>query len=99
MNEGKEPMGYHTPNKEIQDAFATTKNEISQNITNWEWLNQRANEIFAKKTKKEVDHRGLFTFSLINLIGISRLGIELAETHKRLTSVEKSLKELHLKLK
>ena len=90
-------IGLPTPSKNIQDALTKIQKELSKNKTDWE-INRNIFESLLKERKAEplIDTTSLL---IITNHGISKLGVELTETHERLAKVEKAISELKLKLK
>jgi len=106
MTKEKESIGFRTRAKEIQDTFAKVQAELSKTKADWAGMRasfaplaQRMGEVLTKAAESGVEmpahfhvtYEGLFLSSLI-----SKLGMELIETHERLAACEKAIREIKL---
>jgi hypothetical protein len=104
----KGSIGFSSPNKDIQDAFANLQQELSAKKANWESLRIQwttleslltiATNNLTKSGSINPD-LGITLLIAMSAKQTSQLGIELTETHNRLGAVEKSLKDIKLALK
>lgn len=101
MAEKKEPMGFLTPAKELERALTQMQDELSKKKADWESIRQSVASLFEKTSDsinpdKASANQAIVLLSLLTTTLVARLGIELTETHDRLTKVEKAIKELKL---
>ena len=99
MTEEKESIGFRTPAKEMQDEFAKLQVELSKKSVDWKSTKDtfdstaiRYSEMLTKAPESDLpvpEH--LHTIYAGLMLGglISRLGMELTETHERLAACEK----------
>ena len=105
MAKKKEQMEFLTASRELERVLVQIQKELSKNKADWESM---AVEVLSAATqlKKLVELRevsgkahetDLIILQSLFLAGlISKLGIELTETHVRLAKVENAIKELKL---
>ena len=109
MAEKKRSIGFVTPTKEIQDTFASVQAELSETRVNWANLRHLFNTRSYKlmegisedmESNKPVGINRLIDAEVCVLSSlISRLGMEVVETHERLAKCQKAIEELKLKIK
>lgn len=104
MVEEKQSVGFRTPAKEMQDTFAAVQAELSATKADWAKLqgiftHQAAT--FLEKIDKFPDRKWMLIMMYSQLLGrlVSRLGVEMTETHERLAKCEKAINELKRKVK
>jgi len=108
MAKNEPGMGYHTPAREIEKAFAGAQNELTQKKINWNNLKtifDEGRDDMSKAIKKMTPDDPRFAV-IITVIGIffqtgliCKIGTELTETHERITKCEKAIKELKIAIK
>ena len=104
---GKEPIGFPTPARQIQDAMVEQLDMLEAQGQNWAENVESTREatgvvqkllqeqMASKSAQPEVLAFGVGVIQFFVLSGlIARLGLEMTETHKRLTKVEKAVKDL-----
>ena len=109
MAEKKEPIGFPTRSKEIEQAFAKVQKELEAKKTNWASLIEQFDPLQKKVErvmnemldKGDLPTREGFIFYETNflIILVCKLGTELTEMHEHLTKCEKAIKNLSLKVK
>jgi len=105
MAKEKEPMEFLTASRELERVLVQIQKELSKNKADWESMGVEVLSA-ATQLKKLVELRevsgkahetDLIILQCLFLAGlISKLGIELTETHVRLAKVENAIKELKL---
>jgi hypothetical protein len=102
----KGSLGYPSPNKEVQDAFADLRQHLNAKKADWEsqrgaWakLQTAFIDIAAKSAKARVDNPNIVVALLLAMSAEQncKLGVELAETHDRLAAVEKVVRDLKMR--
>ena len=106
---GKEAIGFKTPAKGSQEAMAELLSmldaqgeswaELQESMTKRAVVTKKAIQQLAasKDADREIAAIALGAAQYFNLCTlIARLGLEMTETHKRLTKVEKAVKDLKL---
>ena len=105
MAKEQEPIEFLTAHKELERALVLIQEELAKNKADWESMGVGVLSA-ATEMKKLVELRkisgkaydtNLIILESLFLAGlISKLGIELSETHGRLAKVEEAIKELKL---
>lgn len=105
MAKEKEPIEFLTAIRELERALAQIQEELAKNKADWKSMGVGVLSA-ATEMKKLVELRkisgkaydtNLIILESLFLAGlISKLGIELTETHARLAKVEEAIKELRL---
>jgi hypothetical protein len=105
MAKQKEPMEFLTAREELERALARIQEELAKNKADWKSMGvgvlSAATEmkklVELRKISGKVYDTNLIILESLFLAGlISKLGIELTETHVRLAKVEEAIKELRL---
>ena len=109
MAENKEPIGFPTQAREIEQAFTKVQRELEAKKTNWASLIEQFDPLQKKvdRVLKEMLDKGdlptregfIFYETNFLIILVCKLGTELTEMHERLTKCEKAIKNLNLKVK
>lgn len=99
----KEPLGFRTPAKRLEQAFEEIQRQLCKTRADWVFIARGmadAYEIVQKSTEREMTspNRVMLTVSLSLAMMVAKLGVELTETHDRLAKVERGIKELKLAL-
>jgi len=106
MAKEREPIEFLTASKELERALAQIQEELAKNKADWESMGvgvlSAATElkklVELRKISGKAHETDLIILQSLFLAGlISKLGIELTETHVRLAKVEESIKELKLR--
>ena len=110
-DEEKNPLGFATPAREIQDTIGKVLGELQATKTNWEALIVDLNGMLEKALQgheKAVNLEDLdlgislqvgFIGQAMTVMGMQimcTVGTQLTETHERLAAVEKAVNELKL---
>ena len=112
MAEKKKLLGFKTPTFEIQEAFDEIRAQLDAVKIDWTEIRQVAKsaqseahkrceaELKSSKTTTRLLDMAMHDWEYWFMIGIiARLGIEITETHERLASCEKAIKELKHRIK
>ena len=99
MEKQKPSLGFRTPSKEIQEAFDQIQSDLSKKTIDWQTLQDTFTSLSAvlkadMDNKRPNANQALTLLIAMAISGIARLGLELTETHGRLSKVEKAVKEL-----
>ena len=99
MAKNEAGMGFRTPTKELQNTFAAMQTELSATKANWAELQAlftQQNTTFLEKIDKVQDKKWMLIMMYSQVLGrlVSRLGVEMTETHERLAKCEKAINEL-----
>jgi hypothetical protein len=110
--EKRKRIGYTTSASEMQDRFEEIQTLLGARKVKWSKLRKIADSTWeelgklCEKTSELRNQPQELMFQLresqgffLTMTLLARLGIELTETHERLTSVEKSIAELSRRLK
>ena len=105
MAKEQEPSEFLTARRELERALAQIQGELAKNKADWESMGvsvlSAATEmkklVELRKVSGKAHDTELIILESLFLAGlISKLGIELTETHARLAKVEEAIKELKL---
>ncbi len=92
-------MGFNTPSKAMNDAFASVQEQLAQNKANWKAIGKIPELVLAEmKANKVGKPSSSDAYHLLFFAMFAQLGVEINETHERLSKVEKSVKDLTLQL-
>ena len=107
MAERKKPLGFKTPAIEMQERFEKMQVELDTSKTKWAELRKRAKSeldeanqqlqgmLQSQKTNDSVLIMATTRMQFLRIESlVARLGVELAETRKRLANCEKAIDEL-----
>ena len=105
MAKKQEPIEFLTARRELERALVQIQEELAKNKADWESMGigvlSAATElkklVELRKVSGKAHETDLIILQSLFLAGlISKLGIELTETHARLAKVEEAIKELKL---
>ena len=105
MAKEKEPLAFLTASRELERALVHIQKELSKNKADWESMGvevlsaatQLKKLVELRKVSGKAHETDLIILECLFLSGlISKLGIELTETHVRLAKVENAIKEIKL---
>ena len=105
MAKEQEPIEFLTARRELERALAQIQGELAKNKADWESMGvgvlSAATEmkklVELRKVSGKAHDTELIILQSLFLAGLmSKLGIELTETHTRLAKVEEAIKELRL---
>ncbi len=110
MDEKKHPLGFPTSAQEMQEALEEIKERLEKDRVNWLEIRQSSKQQVLKflgiteeslKATENVVSVGSSNTVVFHglMMAIAKLGEELATTHQRLASVEKSITELNRRIK
>ncbi len=102
-------IGFQTPSKQIEDAFGKMSAELDKKKTDWQAIKDNCELAIkiAKEATDAINtpplsvnevllYRGIFVSQLVGLTTLSSvasIGIQLSETHKRLSRLEKAMSD------
>lgn len=95
MAQQKQPIGFRTPSKDLNDAFSKIQDNLSKQKADWQAINQELiDALFTGKTTLGDDKLNSNAVMIIlTFIHVAKLGIEMTEIHERLAKLEKAVKE------
>jgi hypothetical protein len=106
MGSSKPNIGFKTPARDIQDAFAEVQKELAKTKVDWQnvhRLSYRLTGEYISDVKSRLNSGKIVPWSKIAVvmqslttIEISKLGIELTQVHERLAKCEKAIRDLKL---
>jgi len=111
MDEKKRPMGFKTPAQEMQESIEKIQGLLDKEKANWGNVRQLSmaqlvktkaiieEQIATKKSAMVLMTNSNYLLYTSLMATIAQLGEELTTTHKRLASVEKSIKELNRRIR
>jgi hypothetical protein len=103
MAKKKEPMGFRTSAKQLEQTLKEIQEQLSKKKADWGYIAGAMKDLYVKLTQsidpdKASADEVIGVFSVLLASMVASLGVELTETHDRLAKVERAIKELKLGL-
>ena len=94
MAQQKQPIGFRTSSKDLNDAFSKIQDSLSKKKADWQSINQDLSEALdtARRTLGNKMNANA-AIAVLTFIHVAKLGVEITEIHERLAKLEKAVKE------